>query len=207
MSLNLEKVILNRFKARMGHVRSIVLNLSGGADSALALYMITNCATAEMIDMKLHTYHFYNPAFPVDTKAICENIIDYVEERNPGIEIIRHYFECEEVGEAKRQIMIDQYLADKEAGLVDWLFTGTTMQPSDDVMEMLGMEPLATPRTTPKDNDFLFTMNKRDVAEMYKLYKLNDLFEMTFSCVSPNDAGEPCGECWWCKERNWAFYL
>lgn len=57
-------------------------------------------------------------------------------------------------------------------------------------------------------------VDKSFVAEMYEQYDADELFDLTRSCEAVPEPGEPfdpefekqpCGECWWCLERKWAF--
>lgn len=52
-------------------------------------------------------------------------------------------------------------------------------------------------------------VNKKFIADVYKQHDLWDLYELTGSCIGSADATnyftEPCGECFWCHEKNWAF--
>ena len=53
-------------------------------------------------------------------------------------------------------------------------------------------------------------VNKKFVSDMYHRYNLMDeLFPITASCVAyakkTNHFSEPCKECWWCREKKWAF--
>lgn len=67
-------------------------------------------------------------------------------------------------------------------------------------------------------------VDKRWIAAMYVEYDVMDMFDLTRSCESvpdprtnnetdrahaadfdPNFEHEPCGTCWWCLERKWAF--
>jgi 7-cyano-7-deazaguanine synthase in queuosine biosynthesis len=52
----------------------------------------------------------------------------------------------------------------------------------------------------------MFNIDKRKVAELYKeLNVLESLYPHTRSCESPTLTEGHCGECWWCEERHWAF--
>ena len=47
---------------------------------------------------------------------------------------------------------------------------------------------------------------KKDIANLYIEHNLLEkLFPITTSCESLDNVTEHCGECWWCKERQWAF--
>ena len=50
-------------------------------------------------------------------------------------------------------------------------------------------------------------MDKKDLALIYKEHNLlSTLFPITRSCVTETmNFDAHCGECWWCKERIWAF--
>lgn len=59
------------------------------------------------------------------------------------------------------------------------------------------------------DTPFI-NVDKRFIAEMYDLYGIRDeIFPLTWSCVAnfPITKGytEPCGKCFWCLEKEWAF--
>ena len=52
-------------------------------------------------------------------------------------------------------------------------------------------------------------MHKRFIAECFKDNDLiKDLFPLTASCIGYADTTnfftEPCKECWWCIEKEWA---
>lgn len=55
----------------------------------------------------------------------------------------------------------------------------------------------------------LVVVDKRFVADVYHQHDLWDLYELTGSCigsaVATNYFTEPCGECFWCHEKEWAF--
>ena len=53
-------------------------------------------------------------------------------------------------------------------------------------------------------------VDKRFIAENYKICNLMDeLFPITASCVgyakATDNFSKPCKECWWCREKKWAF--
>ena len=52
-------------------------------------------------------------------------------------------------------------------------------------------------------------IHKQDLALIYKMYDLKELFELTVSCIGHYDNTDgftkSCKECWWCHERKWAF--
>ena len=52
-------------------------------------------------------------------------------------------------------------------------------------------------------------VDKKFVSDIYAQHDLWDLYELTGSCVGSaeitNYFTEPCGECFWCNEKEWAF--
>ena len=55
-------------------------------------------------------------------------------------------------------------------------------------------------------------VDKKFIAHFYKQNEFlkNNIFHLTSSCVSTDVQknkfwSEPCKECWWCKEKHWAF--
>lgn len=53
----------------------------------------------------------------------------------------------------------------------------------------------------------LINIDKKGVKQLYDHFNLTDsLFNLTRSCVAEQKIGDqPCGDCWWCKERLWGF--
>ena len=49
-------------------------------------------------------------------------------------------------------------------------------------------------------------VDKKFIAYQYNKFNLMDtIFPLTASCTNPDDKGNPCKGCWWCKEKYWAF--
>lgn len=55
----------------------------------------------------------------------------------------------------------------------------------------------------PKIKQPLYDYNKKDVVEMIIDQKLDELIEISHTCVASKTLR--CGQCWWCRERAWAF--
>ena len=45
---------------------------------------------------------------------------------------------------------------------------------------------------------------KKAIAELYNKHNLESLSKLTISCEAV-EPPRPCKECWWCKEKHWAF--
>jgi hypothetical protein len=51
-----------------------------------------------------------------------------------------------------------------------------------------------------------FNHDKRDIARIYRTLGVEQsLLPVTRSCENDKHPGSHCGECWWCRERIWAF--
>lgn len=57
-----------------------------------------------------------------------------------------------------------------------------------------------------------YTYDKKFIASIYKkhTYLMEHIYNLTFSCVEMDPSitdfwDKPCKECWWCKEKYWAF--
>ena len=52
----------------------------------------------------------------------------------------------------------------------------------------------------------LYNYNKKYIAKMYKELDIEQtLYPITRSCEDDSHIGSHCGDCFWCKERKWAF--
>ena len=52
---------------------------------------------------------------------------------------------------------------------------------------------------------WITNLPKKEIAKLYKILDIENLYSMTRSCESLTVLDAHCGECWWCKERMWAF--
>jgi 7-cyano-7-deazaguanine synthase in queuosine biosynthesis len=51
-----------------------------------------------------------------------------------------------------------------------------------------------------------FNCNKKDIALLYNELQLeHSLLPVTRSCENDQHPASHCNECWWCRERIWAF--
>jgi len=48
-------------------------------------------------------------------------------------------------------------------------------------------------------------LNKKDIAAMYAELGIVEVFLASRSCEDATHIGSHCGKCWWCDERKWAF--
>jgi hypothetical protein len=178
------------------------VHISGGLDSAILLYglgvykpnssffILTGCR---------HNDGMYNRKNAIEVVGIVKLLTN--------INIIDHQFMVHDnrmSGRQNRPLYVQEY--SKKHNLDFWV-GGKTSNPRDD---------LGPGRDTSRDgnehsvrvgnyfNPFI-NIDKKQIAAWYTEYNLMDiLYPITISCeafVPPR----PCGGCWWCKEKEWAF--
>ncbi len=181
--------------------KSVSIIVSGGADSALLLYFLLKQqkTTTHIITLtnKQKFYRNLNPA--VNVVNFCVNESD---NNNVTHKIIYSDYQDQKSFKA----MINQVTTNK-------VIIGFTDLPPDDILEKPDlpaedMRLLPKPRPLWKKNIYapFVNINKAEIANIYSEHNLtNTLFPLTMSCESLNSVSGHCGECWWCRERQWAF--
>jgi len=223
---------------------NICINISGGADSAILLYMLIKYCEDHIPNACIHIITGANPVKGWYNAIWASRVIDRVLNLTNTTLIKSQYTYF---SDEQRRTELDT--AEKVMHNVNNLsFTihGTTQNPPLDIEELV--EGRHTPRdeghgfhriqksrlnetastkigtTTVVKNIQSITrwmpfmdVDKRMVAYLYTHFDmLEALFPFTRSCewhkgmsylrlVVPNPGDKHCGECWWCKERKWAF--
>jgi len=219
---------------------SIAVSVSGGADSALLLYLLCKEVTNQ-------TVHIINNIRCWKTKPWQEHdadsVINWVKEKFPNIEFKLHRnfiapdIEYGEIGpsikdEYGKMVSGDniqirafaEYVCFKYD--IDAYYNGVTKNPSEELggsmsernvelnednQHLLIMEHMGRWAIHP----FRFT-SKDVIIKTYMEENVVELFNLTRSCEGTFDwldyrnykKGElvpECGECFWCKEREWAI--
>jgi len=193
--------------------------VSGGVDSAILLYYLMKHSTS--------TIHIYTEGsshkFRRNT-IIAPRVVEKCIQLTDNINVIHH------INYNKASTWESLYVNPKSAvdkGLVQVVYEGVTMNPPDDIAKKFTPElESGIGRDNTGNNDMFHTDNefyipwsntdKKGIAKMYREENLMDsLFPVTRSCeydptcdyfdkVEDPQLGH-CGECWWCKEREWGF--
>ena len=194
--------------------------VSGGVDSAILLYyLMKHCTTPIFIftegnNVKLRRNGIIAPRVVEKCIQLTKNI-NVVHHINYNIKTT-----LESLYEKPR-------FAVRDFGPIRIVYEGLTMNPPDDIANSLVPElDFEHTRNTDGNNDLFHSDNKfympwantdkKGIATMYREENLIDtLLPVTRSCeYDPNceffdDIEDPglghCGECWWCKEREWGF--
>jgi hypothetical protein len=211
------------------HVKKIGIHVSGGADSAILLYIvcryikdndlditvlpITSCIIQKPIMME-GTFRVTNKVrelFNYDIPFLLDNFLYY-----RGRKIFKF------TNEVHKNMLSE--------GVVDMIIgagTGWTSEEElkknkmwekrplwrDKELNLTQYEPILEEDGTPTEYTLykpFIRVDKKFTVEMYDLYGVRDtLFPVTRSCIDKFSKTEgwskPCKKCWWCRERYWAF--
>ena len=193
--------------------------VSGGADSAILLYYLMKHCTD-----KIHIYSQGSNLKYRRNAIIAPRVVEKCIELTGNINVVHHISYNEMANDSS---MIDEPQAVVNSGLVNIGYDGTTMNPPNDIATKFVPEfefdytrnDSGNNELFYSDNDFYMpwaNTDKQGIAKMYREEKLIDtLLPVTRSCeydptcdyfdVIKDPLLGHCGECWWCKEREWGF--
>jgi hypothetical protein len=213
--------------------KSIGINLSGGADSALLTWIICKLIKKHNLDTRIKIITFNrNYKLKPWQDFYSLQVYKYFKDNYPDIILDRittfippelEHREVAELlnGKSGDQIIVNsfnRYLVDTKQ--VEAVFNATTKNPPIEggmpqrYIKELKYEDLVNNELTEFDP---FKGTTKDlIVLLYKSNNLQELFDLTRSCEVTIDKlgldsyteGTPipiCNECWWCKERNWAI--
>jgi hypothetical protein len=192
----------------------IGIRMSGGADSSLAAYLISVYSLKNNLGLNIIPVTIVEETAPFQLQ-FTSGVINILNNILPGANIpqpiVYHYSDGLKIQKFRE---VEKELFDSNR--IELMVSGTTKEPKEDIgygEKMIWDE--GGDRSTDSnpylwDNKIytpLFNMDKKGVAALYKKYDLMDvLFPHTRSCVTATmDFSKHCGNCWWCKEREWAF--
>lgn len=180
------------------------LLLSGGADSALILYLLVKMSQERNQDILIFPATVYDVSTPfIATYQSAENIIDWVT-HNTGYKHIQptNITPC----------ITTDGITDYITSTTRYLFQRHKCNAVLDGIS-LGMPNSARPGIAADAIQSLSvqypheypwaTVDKRFIAAQYKKFNIEELSTLTNSCI--NSSTTPCKKCWWCEERYWAF--
>lgn len=186
------------------------INCSGGADSSLLLYILMS-NTNDLIHIFTMASDLKCRTNAIVTARVIEKIIQLT--RNSNIEHHVRY-----VKEQTPENIAEKPIEYVRNNLITYWYSGLTANPSKEIADSFGKntehhlrDPLVNRniiRESIKKITPFTNVNKKIIAELYKeLGLLDSIFDLTRSCEVSHriDYLGHCGNCWWCKERNWAF--
>jgi hypothetical protein len=197
----------------------IGVGISGGADSAILLYILMSNVT-----QPIHIYNMWSSSRKYSFAKSVDAVIRICSRLTGNTNYIVHKHQVEPRENIEFYFdMLTTALDNKE---VDIMYMGVTTFPPKDVyltfeqqqedwhnkfrsdevkhpLFGLTIESLSLDTRTYVP---LRNYNKKDIARLYRTLDLeNSLFPVTRSCENDDHQDSHCGQCWWCQERMWAF--
>jgi predicted PP-loop superfamily ATPase len=205
---------------------NIGVAVSGGADSALLLYILMKNITAPITIVSCGN-GLTNNQEPMNALKITNELIKLTGKNN--INFTTHWAENKQLNSAfQKELLVDTLK-------LDVMYFGFTRPPPKDEIVDFDIQNVAAAGGTdkgltrqtyfPVGSDLVsifgtkaqgitlpisvfapfININKKEIAKLYKILNIEYLYSMTRSCESLTVIDAHCGKCWWCKERVWAF--
>lgn len=193
--------------------KKILLCVSGGADSALGLYLTCEYITSKKIDTDLYVFSGTEGKNNVATFRV----VDYVTQKFPNV-ISEHIVESMSESLSKGYKKQDVFARVVRSDNYDLHIRFPTLNPPhfiDNRIEMRSRELYKNCNSSgwPYWSKFegvtfyrpFLKIDKKAVVNLYKDRDIFDeLFPLTYSCIGKDMYPDVCGSCFWCKEREWA---
>jgi hypothetical protein len=205
--------------------QSVGIQLSGGLDSALLLFLTVKAIQQSGYNISIRPISVFIPS-KVKNIASTESIIKAMREIT-GVDFIKdgivYNMPVEETSThdgKKDQFFINMIKELFHKELIDFEFNGNTKNPPEDARKdwkndqhrQKNRDNASSIYTTAYSASPHYNMNKSDIINLYLKYDLFDkIVPLTCSCdenisvVHDHKLNVPCGTCWWCEERRWGF--
>lgn len=192
---------------------NVGIAVSGGADSALLLYILMNHLSK---NQKLFVYTLAKSPTFYSSAVYSNKVINYCID-NLNFKNIEHNIRYLE--NQTHDILYEPMLEDFNNNKISKFYSAVTANPPKKIADSFcGSESnVCHNDRNPEIYRDIFRGNhsvtpftnvdKKKINEMYKSLELFDLFNLTKSCESYEIEykNTHCGKCWWCKEREWGF--
>lgn len=201
------------------------IQLSGGLDSALLLFLSAKAIQEQNLDIKIQPISIFIPTKAkniVATNSIIQKVreitgADFIKD---GIVYNMPRNETSNNEGKKDKFFKDTIMELLKNKKIDFEFNGNTKNPPEEIRKNFKHDLY---RQTNRDNAQSiysgrrhasphYHMNKSDIINLYVKYNLIDaLSALTVSCdedidiVHEKQFTVPCKQCWWCQERAWGF--
>lgn len=206
MEIEINNVKIPLFDGNVG------LSLSGGADSSFLLYIL--------LSNKKETLEVFTLASDLKRRTsakIAANVIDKCIELTGNNKVNHHVVYVDMQNDEELFRLPREMLSESE---ISMMYTAVTANPPKEIADNF-LTPIKNSEHAKRDPAIyrpiingnwcfpFFNIDKIKIAEMYKSLGLIDtLFPLTRSCeleYPPPNFLSHCDNCWWCKERLWAF--
>ena len=186
---------------------NIGLALSGGADSALLLYLLAKMVKDRALSSDIICMHGIDTKMKISVQP-AEQIVEYVRNKFKNVNIILETFSYA-IDPKKlnkndyHQPYYNEYMKRHNIPKIIRAVTQGMPNSGRPIVDR-DIPPEKLIKYSKDDITLPFgAVDKRWVKLQYRYQGIMDLANMTVSCIA--DQKEPCRECWWCKERLWAF--
>jgi 7-cyano-7-deazaguanine synthase in queuosine biosynthesis len=201
---------------------NLAIQLSGGVDSALLTYLTAMTIKEHGLKTKIRTLSCdvgNKPDYLPTARRVREKLKELTPWFNQWAEPYEYKIPLRESkNPMKLYASVNHIKALMAVKHIDYEYNGVTKNPPDDERtDFFDDEYRQTVRDNPesiysgpRSARPLAFCDKRGVVELYKKYGLiESLFTLTLSCdVNKEnivDGKIPCGNCWWCSERQWGL--
>lgn len=189
--------------------KKIGMQMSGGADSTLVAYMYAYTIKKHKLPIKLKriTFGFGNKPDYFATSRLIQHSITELLDFDPWDVPYEFFYNHKSEHSVLAHI---KKLYDHES--VNYFVNGKTKNPpANEILDPTSSRILE--RDIPTKNKYdeivepFYDITKDIIIKQYiDLGIYETLFQKTQSCdANITTTKFPCGECWWCKEREWAL--
>ena len=186
---------------------NIGLALSGGADSALLLYLLAKMVKDRALSSDIICMHGIDTNVQIAVQP-AKQIVEYVRNKFKNVNIILETFSYA-IDPKKlnkndyHQPYYDEYMKHHNIPKIIRAVTQGMPNSGRPIVDY-DISPEKLIQYSKDDITLPFgAVDKKWIKLQYRYYGIVDLANMTVSYIA--DQKEPCRECWWCKERFWAF--
>jgi 7-cyano-7-deazaguanine synthase in queuosine biosynthesis len=197
------------------HTGPCGLSFSGGADSAVLLYILLSTMTDT-----LHLYSFYPEKKAHIAEPVTDRVLQKCIELTGNSNVIHHKEYIEQQTPILIHTMLQSFI---ERDNLTKMYNGISKFPPDEIIDQfyenikLNDNYVYQRRKNNAVYELYFgdkksfyrplaNFHKKDVADLYRQLGIEQqLFPMTRSCENINSPLTHCGQCFWCEERKWGF--
>jgi 7-cyano-7-deazaguanine synthase in queuosine biosynthesis len=192
----------------------VSLIASGGADSALLLYILLANTT-----YPVHVYTCVSKLKNMRNSTTSSDVVRKCISLTNNMNVMHHTFF---VNGQSDDTLFPPVRQDMAHHGINWIYTGITANPPANVADYFtengAIDNTGKHIRNPEKQRPIFlgdniitpftNIDKRKIASMYDKLELRDrLFPITHSCENTSSKYNDvhCGSCWWCRERIWGF--
>jgi hypothetical protein len=212
--VNIDQILIGIYKDG-----PIGIGISGGADSAVLLYILMSNTT-----QPIHIYNMWSSSRKYSFSKSVDGVIETCSKLTGNLNYTVHKSQVEP--KENIEFYFDMLTTALDNNEVDIMYMGVTTFPpkevyltfeqqqqdwhnefrSDEVEHPLFGLTIEALRLDTRTYVPLRNHNKKDIARLYRLLDLEQsLLPVTRSCENDDHPDSHCGKCWWCQERMWAF--